>query len=610
MRGDAVGSSAQLRAIALGAAVLLSAVVAGQERPDPPRGTTGAAAPQATSQTTSQSGASTADRRRTADQRGASRLTEDAVEAGLAWLAAHQEPRGHWDRVNFIKRCPPGDSCGGMALGRTDASLDAGLTGLVVLAFVGAGYTDREGPYQECVRGGVSALLAMQQPDGGFSDDAMAGYNDSLATFALAELYAQTRDPALRPAIERGAARLVRSQQALGGWDYLPRPDTARNDTSITAWAVQALLACSAAGVEVPPASLARAALHLARATEADGRVWYSDTGTGFELDAKTLRPVYRYGSAMTAAGFLCEQLLGWRADGPTLHAQQALLFADPPSVARLKSGERTQLHSYYYWYYATVGLFLRGGDAWPVWNAQLRDALLPLQVRQGAAGRKSHAFGSWPPFGANWGKWGRVGGRVYTTAINVLTLETYYRHQPVYLGGEPLLTAAHWRSFVQQADERERVWCAALLGHLRLEIGEPILLELLSDVAPTVARQAADSLLSLDSPLGQDVLRRAASAAAGAEKALLERKVARAAALAQLPPAQGRIRVFDADSRLATAELDRAYAGMRLALVRDGRPQAALRVAQRFSGKQVVVVELVEPIGFSPQPDDALVSD
>ncbi|RKY14435.1 MAG: hypothetical protein DRP63_08530, partial [Planctomycetota bacterium] len=34
-------------------------------------------------------------------------------------------------------------------------------------------------------------------------------------------------------------------------------------------------------------------------------------------------------------------------------------------------------------------------------------------------------ADGSWDPVG----KWGMVGGRVYSTALNALTLEIYYRY-------------------------------------------------------------------------------------------------------------------------------------------------------------------------------------
>ena len=36
---------------------------------------------------------------------------------------------------------------------------------------------------------------------------------------------------------------------------------------------------------------------------------------------------------------------------------------------------------------------------------------------------------GSWEPVG----RWCGVGGRVYATALNALTLEVYYRYAPVF---------------------------------------------------------------------------------------------------------------------------------------------------------------------------------
>ena len=391
-------------------------------------------------------------RQRGIERFGGTPQTETAVEAGLAWLAAHQSPSGIWDRFNFADQDPRGDRCTGEAIDRTTTSLDAGLTGLCVLAFLGAGYTDQDGPYREVVHNGVGALLEMQKEHGGFGpdpEDGMAGYNDSLATFALAEYYAMTRRPDVVEPLKRAVGRIVRNQQALGGWDYQPWPTIGRNDTSISAWMVQALHACAAAGIEVPRETLVKAALHFSRAAQPDGRVWYSDQGTGFELDGAR-QPRYRYGPAMTAAGLTCEQLLGWRLDDVIPRKQAALVLARPPSPEKFHGRDTSQLHSEYYWYYATVAMFQRGGGEWERWNAKLRDAVLPLQNREKtAAGRKRSAHGSWDPYAKHWGKWGKMGSRVYTTAICVLTLEIYYRHTPAYLTEDVLLTVDAWREYL-----------------------------------------------------------------------------------------------------------------------------------------------------------------
>lgn len=550
------------------------------------------------------------DERRTLVRRfGGTAATEDAVEHALRWLAAHQSSDGTWDRFNFNRRCPANDACAGAALVRTDDSLLAGVTGVALLAFLGAGYTDRDGPFPATVSSAVDALLRMQRPDGGFSATrGMAGYNNAVATFALAEYHALTRDVRVVLPLRRAVAQLAASQQAHGGWDYLADPESGRCDTSITGWAVQALAAVRFGGIAVPPETLARAALHLARATQPDGRVWYSDAGTGFRLD-QGARPTYRFGAAMTATGLTCERLLGWRGDAPTVARQEALLFAEPPSATLARGGDPTQLHSEYYWYYGTVAMFRGGGERWERWNARLRDAILPLQDRTQRGGRRPHSFGSFAPFGQGWGRWGRIGGRVYSTAIAALTLEIYYRHTPAYLDERLLLTNGDWRSFLAIADEREARLAALVLRELRYESGELPLLDLLEHADRGIALSAAQGLAAIDSPLGRHVLERELPGAADWERSAIEHALRRVREIEALPASAGRVRLFDAASGLVTLELPRSYLGMRAHTPHDGRGAAALRVIQRFSGRNVVVAEWTEPRGQPPRNGDPVVA-
>ncbi|MBI2481048.1 MAG: hypothetical protein HYV60_21160, partial [Planctomycetia bacterium] len=73
------------------------------------------------------------------EQQGGSEQTEQAVEAALKWLAAHQSPDGRWSVVQF------GGGQETMVLGhdRKGAGIDAdtGITGLALLAFLSAGHT-------------------------------------------------------------------------------------------------------------------------------------------------------------------------------------------------------------------------------------------------------------------------------------------------------------------------------------------------------------------------------------------------------------------------------------------------------------------------------------
>jgi len=57
-----------------------------------------------------------------------------------------------------------------------------------------------------------------------------------------------------------------------------------------------------------------------------------------------------------------------------------------------------------------------------------MKEALVPYQEGEKAGCVR----GSWNPAVD---KWGSVGGRIYATAINVLTLEVYYRYESVFTG-------------------------------------------------------------------------------------------------------------------------------------------------------------------------------
>ena len=71
-----------------------------------------------------------------------------------------------------------------------------------------------------------------------------------------------------------------------------------------------------------------------------------------------------------------------------------------------------------------TVGAS-RGSPSPPPWIPEF------LETDEAAPG-KSCDDGSWDPAVD---KWGSIGGRVYATAINVLTLEVYYRYAHVFGG-------------------------------------------------------------------------------------------------------------------------------------------------------------------------------
>ena len=130
---------------------------------------------------------------------GGSDETEDAVSKGLAWLATHQDLDGGWSAASFNLHCHHFTQC----LGKGLEEFDTGVTGLCVLAFLGAGQAPGlPGPYGQMVDRAIEKLVAGQRADGclGARGDRYI-YNHAIASFALCEAYSATRDSRwLKPA--------------------------------------------------------------------------------------------------------------------------------------------------------------------------------------------------------------------------------------------------------------------------------------------------------------------------------------------------------------------------------------------------------------------------
>ncbi len=66
-------------------------------------------------------------------------------------------------------------------------------------------------------------------------------------------------------------------------------------------------------------------------------------------------------------------------------------------------------------------------GKYWDAWNDTLHPLLVETQLPTGPLA------GSWHPYEPVPDKWSRYGGRLYVTTMNLLSLEVYYRHLPLY---------------------------------------------------------------------------------------------------------------------------------------------------------------------------------
>ena len=305
-------------------------------------------------------------RRAVALRNGGSLDSERAVEASLKWMASIQEPAGNWSSSKqgggAAKRDPQGQD-------RLNGGFyaDSGITGLVVLSFLGAGYTHEEGIYSDVVLKALKWLIAQQHSNGFLGGKATRYdmmYCHAIATFALAEAYGMQADsnafPELRDSVRSGVRLICAMQNEDGGWRYGKGGDS---DMSMFGWQLMALKSAANAGIPVPEENSRGMAKFLqARALGTNGGL------AGYKLREAP-------SPAMTAESLFCRQMFGIRSrDG-----------ASQEAVAYLRQNlPRLAAYDEYYWYYGTLAMFQYDGEPWQEWNGSLRDTLVGLQRTQG----------------------------------------------------------------------------------------------------------------------------------------------------------------------------------------------------------------------------------
>lgn len=338
-----------------------------------------------------------------------------AIDAALDWLQRHQHPEGHWSCGQFTASCDHGEAC----VGDTGyPAYDAGITGLATLAFLGAGHTHRHGEYRDTVMRALQWLVSNQDKQGcvGMRLTSNFTYSHAIASQAVIEAYAMTRDPNLA-APSRAAVRFTfAAQNPYKAWRYGIRPGD--NDTSVTAWMIQTLASARDAGLEIKEDAIAQALYFVQEMTDEDGHVGYTSRGQG-PVRMVGLEEKYpaESSAALTAAGMLSHLKF------PGDDTRRAVDFDKGAArcLARLPSWERPKI-DLYYWYYATYFLHAYDEKQWSTWNSRLTRLLLDKQRDDSGCAR-----GSWDPIGA----WGEEGGRIYSTALSALCLEAPVRYEP-----------------------------------------------------------------------------------------------------------------------------------------------------------------------------------
>jgi hypothetical protein len=346
---------------------------------------------------------------------GGTKKSEAAVAAGLDWLVRHQGKDGSWSQSHLSRGpngvCEENAHCGGAG-----QDFPFAQTGLAVLALQAAGnFEFNDARYSDAVRRGLHWLAEHQSNDGllchGMTPTHM--YEHGMAAFALSESCAAAKafgkppDPQILAAATKGIGYIEKHQHNDGGWRYSDFEGEG-SDTSVSGWQVLALK--SAHGADIPFSD------------ECTRKVKYffqrCESGNKGRTGYTTPAPLT---DATTGVGMLVHQFLLNDPDAD-LVKQAAPYLAK--QAEDLWGRNRLNPDDYYLWYNCTLAMCMAGGDPWNRWNAVVRDLVMSRQEGPGSG----CARGSWPPSD----RYGGAGGRIYSTALAVLTLEVYYRFAKV----------------------------------------------------------------------------------------------------------------------------------------------------------------------------------
>ena len=314
-----------------------------------------------------------------------SEQAENAVLAGLSFLAKYQQPDGHWSSSpEAFHRGMKGTN-------------DTAITGLALLCFLGAGHTEAAGKYQPVVSKAVNYLRRVQGDDGSWQVGGRM-YGHGICAMSMSEAYGMAKGrSAAREAAQKGITYIVEKQGEEGGFGYTGPG----NDTSVTGWQVMACKSARVAELEVPEETFKKFEKHFDEMLDPEtGKTGYSKKGEG--------------SMAMSAVGLVCRLFLGQEPEKtPVLDVITSLIDDRGP-----------ELKNVYYLYYGTLGQFQVGGDVWKNWNDQFAIPVVSMQLKSGVLA------GSWDTQGISHLD---AGGPVYVTSMYILCLEVYYRYLPLY---------------------------------------------------------------------------------------------------------------------------------------------------------------------------------
>jgi hypothetical protein len=330
---------------------------------------------------------------------GGNSIAEGAVMRALRWLKVNQGKDGSWPSAKHA------------------------MTSLALLAYMAHGETPDSEEFGKTVQDAIKYLVINGKK-------APARYQCQIVAYAMSEVYGLTKIPAVKEVAEHTLDRVIKGQNPTGGWDYGLKGTEDRNDTSVDAWAIQALKAAKMAGIDHPDFdrswSMAIKGIQ-ANSNKESGKIGYTSPSGG--------------APGLTGAGVLSLQFLGAHN---TSECKKGIQYLKELGVMGWEEPDDNWMGNspVYYWYYITQAIFQedaeKGGQWWKQWNASMQKNLVKYQnIEKDAYTFNGETFdiGHWDsPNPKEHG-----GGIVQMTTMCTLMLEVYYRYLPTFKPPEDL---------------------------------------------------------------------------------------------------------------------------------------------------------------------------
>jgi len=318
-------------------------------------------------------------------------FTESSRWFGLLWLVKAQESDGHWKSKKF----------------GSDISADLVQTNLALLALLAGGHTSKVGEFKEPVIKAMAWIMKQQHKDGSFRNrttvqvDGIAHALTTITMFMAAgmaneENYLRSAQSAL----DFGCKTFQKKQgENLG---FILRTESPEPNLLTSAMFAIALTSAAVCRGNVSQTSL-------------DVINQFGRSVQNKKLRAFSFVPTQPPSTIATFAGILLGKHSRWKAKQLDKYIETASLsFGDLSPDERDFDLLRNFLGS--------LALVQEGDTRWANWDNRMGSSLAETQRKDGLA------KGSWDPKG----KWIGV-GRVATTAVNVLCLETDFQYLPLF---------------------------------------------------------------------------------------------------------------------------------------------------------------------------------